>query len=79
MLFVTRFHKFRWSEEQCRRNGKEVTSENIRSTIGDNFWLIRFLIMAPHDFAENDTHHDLFTKDELISIFKYLCSKNKKA
>ena len=68
--------EFRWSEEQCRRSGKEPTAENKRRTLGENFHLIRFPAMAPHAFAE-DTPHDLFTKDEVISIYKYLCAKNK--
>ena len=77
-MFLTECSEFRWSEEQCRRNGNEPTAETKRSLLGDNFRLIRFAAMAPHAFAE-DTPHDLFTKDEIIGIYKYLCAKNKKA
>ena len=62
-----------WSEAECKRLGKETTSENQRGVLGRALHLIRFPSMTQEEFSIEVVPKDVLTKDEIISVFMNLC------
>lgn len=63
----------KWAKQACIKLGLDDTQPgNMRTQLGDCFYLIRFGVMRAEDLAlhlANKSHNDLFTKEELLEIF----------
>lgn len=53
----------RWAVAKCRRSNLEETGENLRNSLGDALFLIRFPVMTQKDFANLPAKSGLLTKE----------------
>lgn len=69
-----------WARSECERQNIDGTkAENIRSVLGDVFFMIRFGVMSTEEFGTiHKLHPGLFTMDESFELF-YVTGKVKDA
>ena len=59
----------RWSECECNRQEKQITSENKRKVLKEALRLIRYPLMTVEEFAAGPAQSDLLKKEEVVEIF----------
>ncbi|KAL4228793.1 BTB And C-terminal Kelch [Mactra antiquata] len=60
-----------WAEEQCRKKSIEVNDYNIRDTLGDILYLIRFPNMNERTFTELVSDRNILTADEKLTVYQH--------
>ncbi|KAH7699474.1 BTB (POZ) domain containing 3, partial [Aphelenchoides avenae] len=65
-----------WAREECKRQAIAPTSENVRSMLGDAFFLIRFPKMSFDEFSQGPANSNYLTPQEKVDIFLWY-SKQK--
>eukprot|EP00823_Brevimastigomonas_motovehiculus_P005607 TRINITY_DN4179_c0_g1_i1.p1 TRINITY_DN4179_c0_g1~~TRINITY_DN4179_c0_g1_i1.p1 ORF type:complete len:775 (+),score=229.40 TRINITY_DN4179_c0_g1_i1:61-2385(+) len=68
----------RWAKEECARQSKQATTENIKSILSDCIPLIRFPIMDLTAFAATVPKSGLLETGDSIGLFKLLGDSDKK-
>ncbi|XP_041347227.1 BTB/POZ domain-containing protein 6-like, partial [Gigantopelta aegis] len=66
-----------WSEEECRRQGREITPVNKRSALGKALMNVRYSILGQKYFVERVSPNKLLTESEENEIFKNFVSPDK--
>lgn len=61
----------KWNETQCKMQGKEVNSENLRAIAGELVFMIKFPLVEKTYFSKKVSHSMLLTTDEILSVFRY--------
>ena len=61
----------KWAEHQCKKQNMEPTSENLRSTLGDILYLIRFPLLGEAHFTNVVSDSGILTDSEKVELFKY--------
>ncbi|KAG4066774.1 hypothetical protein HA402_012841 [Bradysia odoriphaga] len=58
-----------WAKHDCQQNGIEINSKNLKTQLGDCFYLIRFGTMTNHELVEHTLpFEEMFTRDDLANI-----------
>ncbi|PRD31463.1 UNVERIFIED_CONTAM: BTB/POZ domain-containing protein 2 [Trichonephila clavipes] len=63
----------RWACRACKKQRKELTSENKRSVLGKALFLVRYLTMTPEEFLRGPVSHGILCKEDK-EIFLYKLS-----
>jgi len=61
----------RWAKGQCKRDGQQITSNNLRQVLKDVIPNIRFPQMDCAEFSLRVAKKGILTNDELVPIFMY--------
>ncbi|XP_041372640.1 BTB/POZ domain-containing protein 2-like [Gigantopelta aegis] len=67
-----------WSEAECRRE-REITPENIRNTLGESMYLIRYPVLDEDYFDKEVSAANLLTDAEQVKILKCFLYPEKDA
>eukprot|EP00794_Sanderia_malayensis_P018300 gene18301-20123_t len=67
----------KWAEKECKRVNLEVTSDNLRSVVGECLKLVRFPTMTEREFADHVARSGLLDAQQALDIFLYFTSTNK--
>ncbi|KAL3069974.1 hypothetical protein niasHS_015737 [Heterodera schachtii] len=59
----------RWADNQCHKNGKEITGENRREVLGPVLYKIRFPTISHEDFSRIIVPSAVLTEEELINVY----------
>jgi len=67
----------KWARNDCKMKGVPPNSENIRSSLGNSFYHIRFPLMSPQYFTDHVATGDILNDAEKVDLFRYFYSSPK--
>lgn len=65
----------RWAKHHCSMDGIEATAENMRASLGDTLYQIRFPLLDIGFFATSVTPAGILRSEEQIMLYQYLATK----
>lgn len=60
-----------WGQCECTRNHQQPTEPNVRQTLGDMLFYVRFPIMDVQQFTEKMSMKNILTAKEKIELYQY--------
>ncbi|XP_046558087.1 BTB/POZ domain-containing protein 1-like [Haliotis rubra] len=68
-----------WARTRLEQNNTSITDLNLRDSLGQLLYSIRFPLLGMNYFASQIAHRDLLTDAEKVSIFRYLTGADRSA
>jgi hypothetical protein len=66
----------KWATAECQRDDKDISPANLRSTLGEMLYLVRFPIMTSNTFAQHVAKSGILTDAEVNSLFQwFICGE----
>ncbi|GFT96869.1 hypothetical protein NPIL_40623 [Nephila pilipes] len=69
----------RWACRACKKQRKELTSENKRSVLGKALFLVRYLTMTAEEFLRGPVSHGILCKEDKEIFLSKLSNPNSPA
>ncbi|VDI55778.1 Hypothetical predicted protein [Mytilus galloprovincialis] len=64
-----------WAKLQCEEQSMPTFDENVRKTLGDLIYLIRFPIMTPKYFTNEVSSQEILTDKEKVGVYEHFNGK----
>ncbi|XP_071127106.1 BTB/POZ domain-containing protein 6-like [Mytilus edulis] len=64
-----------WSKLRCEEQSMSMTDENVRKSLGDLIYLIRFPLMTPKYFTNEVSSQKILTYQEKVGVYEHFNDK----
>ncbi|KAH7700006.1 BTB/POZ domain-containing protein 6 [Aphelenchoides avenae] len=65
-----------WAKRQLELNGRRSDAADIRATLGDVLYLIRFPLFDAKEFADGPALSGILTQEECLSLFHWFVAQS---